>query len=404
MNIAEVAIVGAGPAGLIAAEILSANGVRVTVFDRMASPGRKLLMAGRGGLNLTSSEGFEAFVSRYGEAAPWLRPILEAFPPKMLRAWADGVGQETFIGSSGRVFPKAMKASPLLRALLKRLAAQGVEFRLRHDWLGWDEAGDLLFAADGERVAVKADATLLALGGASWPRLGSNGAWAEIVKARGVAVTSLKPANCGYLCAWSERFKTFAGQPLKNIALTFAGQSLRGEAMVTTYGIEGGGIYTLSRALREEIAVHCRATLTIDLRPDLTAADIAAKLTVAKPGQSQSNSLRKALHLAPVAVNLMREAHGIHLPKEPQALAECVKSVPLILTAPAPIARAISSAGGIALAELTEHLQLRKVPGVFAAGEMLDWEASTGGYLLTACFATGVAAAHGVLQSLARST
>ena len=400
-----VAVIGAGPAGLMAAEILSAQGLKVTVYDRMPSPGRKFLMAGRGGLNLTHSEDSESFVSRYGAAAPQLAPILAAFGPKALIAWAEGLGQKTFVGSSGRVFPKAMKASPLLRAWLIRLAAQGVELFTRHEWQGWDEDGRLQFGVQGTSVSVRADATILALGGASWPRLGSNGAWTSILKRHGIAITPLRPANCGFMLDWSEHFRsTFAGQPLKGIALSFAGRSVRAEAMVTTYGLEGGGIYALSAALRDAIAVHGSATLAIDLRPDLSLAEIAAKLAATKHGQSQSNILRKALHLAPVAVNLLREAHGVHLPKEPEALARCVKSVPLKVNAPAPIERAISTAGGIAFSELDENLMLRAIPGVFAAGEMLDWEAPTGGYLLTACFATGVAAAKGVIQSLARST
>ena len=400
-----VAVIGAGPAGLMAAEILSANGLKVTVYDRMASPGRKFLMAGRGGLNLTHSEDFESFLTRYGAAAPNLAPALAAFGPKALVAWAEGLGQKTFVGSSGRVFPKAMKSSPLLRAWLQRLATLGVELRSRHEWQGWDENGRLQFDVQGASVSVRVDATILALGGASWPRLGSNGAWTNILERRGVAIVPLRPANCGFMLAWSEYFRsTFAGQPLKGIALSFAGRTVRGEAMVTAYGLEGGGVYALSAALRDAIAAGGTATLAVDLRPDLSVAEIAAKLAAIKHGQSQSNSLRKALHLAPVAVNLLREAHGIHLPKEPEALARCLKTLPLKLTAPAPIERAISTAGGIAFSELDGNLMLRAVPGVFAAGEMLDWEAPTGGYLLTACLATGVAAAKGVIQSLARST
>jgi uncharacterized flavoprotein (TIGR03862 family) len=400
-----VAVIGAGPAGLMAADILSARGIAVTVYDRMPSPGRKFLMAGRGGLNLTHSEDFETFLSHYGAAVPSLRAILAAFPPKALLDWAHGLGQETFVGSSGRVFPKAMKASPLLRALLARLTAQGVQLRPRHDWRGWNDMGELLFRVGGDDIAVHADATILALGGASWPRLGSNGAWREILKHHGIEVTPLRPANCGFVVEWSGVFRdAFAGQPLKSIALSFAGRTIRGEAMVSAYGLEGGGVYALSAALSEEIAAKGSAVLDIDLRPDMSLADIAAKLSAAKHGQSIANILRKALHLPPVAINLLREAHGIHLPAAPEALACCVKSAPLKLTAPAPIERAISTAGGIALDEFDNNLMLHKMRGVFAAGEMLDWDAPTGGYLLTACFATGVAAANGVIQSLARST
>jgi uncharacterized flavoprotein (TIGR03862 family) len=401
----DVAIVGAGPAGLMAADILSARGLAVTVYDRMPSPGRKFLMAGRGGLNLTHSVDFESFLSRYDAAAPRLRPILAAFGPKALISWSEGLGQGTFVGSSGRVFPKAMKASPLLRALLARLAAQGTQLRTRHEWRGWDEDGCLLFRAGGKDIRVEARATILALGGASWPRLGSNGAWTEILHRRGIAVTPLAPANCGLVIDWSTPFRAaFAGHPLKGIALTFAGRTVRGEAVVTAYGIEGGVIYALSAALREEIAAKGSATFDIDLRPDLSLAEIEARLAAAKRGQSLSNILRKALHLAPVAVNLLREAHGIRLSSKPETLARCVKALPLKPIATAPLERAISTAGGIALSELDENLMLRAMPGVFAAGEMLDWEAPTGGYLLTACFATGVAAAKGVIQSFARST
>jgi uncharacterized flavoprotein (TIGR03862 family) len=401
----DVAIIGAGPSGLIAADILSARGVRVTVYDRMPSPGRKLLMAGRGGLNLTHSEDFDSFLSRYGTAAPRLQAILAAFPPKALIAWAEGLGQPTFAGSSGHVFPKAMKASPLLRALLMRLSAQGVEFRMRHEWRGWDGDNRLVFHTGGEEAAVKSDATILALGGASWPRLGSNGAWTEIMKQRGIAISPLRPANCGFAVNWSAPFRAaFAGHPLKSMALTFAKRSVRGEAIITAYGIEGGAIYALSAALRDTIAAGGSAVLDIDLRPDLTLAQITEKLGKSARGQSVSNTLRKALHLAPVAINLMREAHGVHLPNGPEALARCVKSVLLKLIATAPIDRAISTAGGVALPELDDKLMLLKLPNVFAAGEMLDWEAPTGGYLLTACFATGAVAANGVLQSLARST
>jgi uncharacterized flavoprotein (TIGR03862 family) len=397
-------VVGAGPAGLIAADILSAAGVDVAVYERMPSPGRKFLMAGRGGLNITHTEDFAAFLARYLEAAAWLRPHLEAFAPSALRAWADELGAETFVGTSGRVFPKAMKASPLLRALLQRLERQGVRFFFRHEWRGWNEVGELAFFADGKSVAISADATLLALGGASWPKLGSTGAWADILRAKGVAVAPFKPANCGFVCAWSERFKAFAGEPLKSLALSFGGQTVRGEAVIVGTGLEGGGVYALSRPLRDEIERAGFAVLGLDLRPEMAEADIAAKLKAVKKGASLSNALRKALHLPPVAINLMREAHGLHLPNDPDRLAACVKAVPLRLIAPAPIERAISSAGGIRLAELDGNLQLRKLPGVFAAGEMLDWEAPTGGYLLTACFATGAAAATRVLQSLARST
>lgn len=398
-NPPHVAIVGAGPAGLMAAESLSRRGAAVTVYDGMRAPGRKFLIAGRGGLNLTHSEDFATFLTRYGDAADWLQPYLSAFPPTAVRTWADGLGAETFIGTSGRVFPKAMRATPLLRAWLKRLQAQGVRFALSHAWTGW-KGEALSFATGTGEETVDADATVLALGGASWPRLGSTGAWTAILQARGVAISPLRPANCGFLVDWSPRFRDFAGEPLKNIALTFAGQTVRGEAQVTTYGLEGGTVYALSRDLRETIAAEGTAQPVFDLRPDLSLEAVAAKLADAKRGQSQANILRKSLHLSPVAINLMREAHGIHLPTPPDALAACVKAVPLRLTAAAPIDRAISSAGGIKRAAVTETLELSALPGVFAAGEMLDWEAPTGGYLLSACLATAIAAAEGAAKRL----
>jgi uncharacterized flavoprotein (TIGR03862 family) len=395
-----VAIVGGGPAGLMAAEILSAAGLAVTVYERMPTPGRKLLIAGRGGLNLTHSEPFDRFVSRYGAASVRLAPILEAFPPSALIAWAQSLGQEIFVGSSGRVFPKALKSSPLLRAWLARLAAQGVSLRTRHEWLGWDESGSLIFRdANAATDAVRADVTILALGGASWPKLGTDGAWGEILARRGVNIRPFRPANCGFAIAWSELFRDrFEGTPLKNIGLSFAGWAARGDAMITRYGIEGGAVYALSAALRDAIADAGRAVVDIDLRPDLSRIQIAAKLERPRPGQSTATRLRKALNLSPLAINLMRESHGIALPNDPEALAARIKSVPLTLIGTQSIDRAISTAGGVDLAALDESLMLRDVPGVYAAGEMLDWEAPTGGYLLQASFATGVAVAKSVLR------
>jgi uncharacterized flavoprotein (TIGR03862 family) len=379
----------------MAAEILSASGYRVTVYDRMPSVARKLLIAGRGGLNLSHAEPFEQFVARYGAAAPRLRPILEAFPPSALIAWAEELGQPTFIGTSGRVFPKAMKASPLLRAWLARLARQRVIIKTRHEWQGWDERWRLLFEHEGETVHAQADATMLALGGASWPRLGSTGAWADILRKRGVSVAPFRPANCGFTVAWSETFRSrFEGAPLKGIALTFCDETARGEAMVTRAGIEGGAVYALSAALRNVLERAGQATLMIDLRPDLSHTDLAAKLVRARGGDSVANFLRKTLALAPVAVNLLREVHGKDLLLDPPTLARHVKRVPLALAGTLPIDRAISSAGGIALDAVDENLMLKALPNVYAAGEMLDWEAPTGGYLLQATFATAVRAAR----------
>jgi uncharacterized flavoprotein (TIGR03862 family) len=395
-----VAILGGGPAGLMAADILSAAGLAVTVYERMPTPGRKLLIAGRGGLNLTHSEPFDRFVSRYGAASGRLAPILEAFPPSALIAWAEGLGQEMFVGSSGRVFPKALKASPLLRAWLARLAAQGVILRTRHEWLGWDEAGALMFRnASGATDIARADVTILALGGASWPKLGTDGAWGTILAQRGVSIVPFRPANCGFAIAWSPSFRDrFEGTPLKNIGLGFAGRSSRGDAMITRYGIEGGAVYALSAALRDAISDAGHAVVDIDLRPDSSPVQIAAKLEPRRPGQSTATRLRKALNLSPLAINLMREAHGITLPSDSEALAARIKSVPMTLTGTQGIDRAISTAGGIDLMALDETLMLRDLPGVYAAGEMLDWEAPTGGYLLQASFATGVAVAKSVLR------
>ncbi|MBA4011306.1 MAG: aminoacetone oxidase family FAD-binding enzyme [Phenylobacterium sp.] len=400
-SLKTIAVVGGGPAGLIAAETLSAAGAKVTLYERMPTLGRKFLMAGRGGLNLTHSEELATFVGRYGEAASWLKPMIEAFSPADLQAWAQGLGQETFVGSSGRVFPKALKASPLLRAWLARLSAQGVELRLRREWRGWDAAGGLLFAgADDAIETAVPDATILALGGASWPKLGSTGGWASLLADRGVALAPFQSANSGFDVGWSAMFaERFAGEPLKNIALTFDGRTVRGEAMIAAYGIEGGAIYALSASLREALATDGAVTLEADLTPDVSRAKLTDRLHRAAGGQSTTNLLRKAAGLSPLAINLLREAHGVDLPREPGALARAIKTAPLRLTGMRPLDRAISSAGGVTQAAVDGDLMLRAVPGVYVAGEMLDWEAPTGGYLLQACFATGVHAARSILKA-----
>ncbi|MDB5464312.1 MAG: putative oxidoreductase [Phenylobacterium sp.] len=396
-----VAVIGAGPAGLMAAEVLAEAGCAVTVYDRMPSVGRKLLMAGRGGLNLTHSEPLDRFVARFGTASPRLGPLVEAFPPQALVAWAEGLGQPTFVGSSGRVFPKSLKASPLLRAWLARLQGLGVAFRPRHDWTGWEAGGRLRFATPAGEATASPDAVVLALGGASWPKLGSTGAWADILVSAGVPVSPLRPANGGFDVAWSELFRDrFEGQPLKGVALTFGRVRVRGEAMVTRHGLEGGAVYALSAALRDAIATDGQARLWIDLRPDTPAAQLQAKLAQAPANQSAANRLRKAAHLTPLETNLLREAHGKDLPSDPAALASAIKGAPLRLTGIRPLERAISTAGGVAFSAIDEQLMLTARPGVFVAGEMLDWEAPTGGYLLQASFATGVAAARGVLKRL----
>lgn len=402
----QAAIIGAGPAGLMAAEVLARGGVRATVFDAMPSAGRKFLMAGRGGLNLTHSEPLPAFLGRYGAAAPLLKPAIDAFPPDALRAWADDLEQATFVGSSGRVFPKTLKASPLLRAWLRRLDSLGVTLRLRHRWTGWDREGRLLFTTpDGEHAV--AGTTILALGGASWPRLGSDGSWTDLLAQRGVAVAPLQPSNSGFTVVWSGLFRDrFEGQPLKNVALSSGVQTVRGEAIITRGGIEGGAVYALSAILREQINAAGKAVLHLNLRPDIAVDDLAARLSAPRGKQSISNWLRKAAGLTPVAIGLLQEV-AIAVGQKPgdlppDVLAALIQRVPVTLTGIAPITRAISSAGGIALGELDADYMIRELPGVFAAGEMLDWEAPTGGYLLQASFATGAAAGRGALKWLKR--
>jgi uncharacterized flavoprotein (TIGR03862 family) len=403
---AHVAVIGGGPAGLMAAEVLARGGARVTLYDRMPSAGRKLLLAGRGGLNLTHSEEFERLLERYGAAAPHLRAAIAAFSPADLRTWCGGLGQTTFVGSSGRVFPQAFKASPLLRAWLRRLDAARVEFKPRRLWVGWSHDGALMFDSPGGRVVVRVDATVLALGGASWPRLGSDGGWADPATGAGIEVTPLAPANCGFMAGWSDVFaKRFEGQPLKRVALSFAGHMARGEAIITCGGLEGGAIYALSAPLREAIASHGEAVLHLDLRPDLTAAELEPRLCAPRGKQSLATFLRKTVALAPVAVGLLHEA-TIASPQRlsdlaPAALAALIRAVPVRLIGVAPLASAISTAGGIAFREIDERFMLRRRPGVFMAGEMLDWEAPTGGYLLQAAFSTGAAAARGALDWLA---
>lgn len=403
----DVVVIGAGPAGLMAAEVIAQAGRCVTVYDAMPSAGRKFLMAGRGGLNLTHSEQLPAFVARYGAAMPQLAEAIETFPPDMLRAWSELLGQPTFVGSSGRVFPQAFKASPLLRAWLRRLDQSGVQFAMRYRWTGWDGEGRLLFdTSEGPRV-IAAKATVLALGGASWPRLGSDGAWVKTLAARGIDVAPLRPANCGFVVAWSDVFRNrFAGYPLKSMALSFGSQVVRGEAMITRTGIEGGAIYALSAPMRDAVVANGTATLNVALRPELNTSELIAKLSAPRGKQSLSTFLRKAVHLPPVGIALLQEtaiASGTSLASLSTAsLAGLINAVPIVLSGVAPIARAISTAGGIALDELDADYMIEKLPGVFAAGEMLDWEAPTGGYLLQASFATGAAAGRGVVKLLER--
>jgi uncharacterized flavoprotein (TIGR03862 family) len=404
----QVAIIGAGPAGLMAAETLAQGGAAVTVYDAMPSAGRKFLMAGRGGLNLTHSEPLPAFLARYREAEPSLAEAIKTFPPERLRAWCEALGQPTFVGTSGRIFPKVLKASPLLRAWLRKLDTMGVSFSMRHRWTGWDDSGRLLFQTPAGESAVEARATVLALGGASWPRLGSDGGWAELLRGKGVGVSPLKPANCGFTVYWSDIFRErFEGAPLKGIALSFAKRSVRGEAVVTREGIEGGAVYALSAELREAILRSGQATLHIALRPDISAGDLIKRLSAPRGKQTLSNWLRKAAQLSPVGIGLLQEAtvkSGTPLASlSAEELTALINAVPVQLTGVASIARAISSAGGVAFDQLDADFMVRRLPGVFAAGEMLDWEAPTGGYLLQACFATGVAAGEGAAKWLAKT-
>ncbi|MDR7231147.1 putative flavoprotein (TIGR03862 family) [Caulobacter sp. BE264] len=395
----DVAVIGSGPAGLMAAETVAKAGRSVAVFEKMPTFGRKFLMAGRGGLNLTHSEDFERFAERYGERSATLRPMLDAFTPSDLVAWAEGLGQETFVGASGRVFPKAMKASPLLRAWLARLESQGVSLRPRSTWKGWDAMGALLIEDADGRHAIRARLTILALGGASWPKLGSDAAWAPLLRVGGSEIAPFRPANCGFDVAWSEVFRDrFAGEPLKNIALRLGEARARGDAVIARYGLEGGAIYALGGAARDA-ALGRGATLTVDLRPDIPVETLERRLHAPRGGQTLANFLRKAVKLSPVEVNLLREAHGLDLPVEPAALAAAIKAAPLRLTGVQPLDRAISSAGGVRFESL-DGLTLKARPDVLLAGEMLDWEAPTGGYLLQACFATGVAAGRTALERL----
>jgi uncharacterized flavoprotein (TIGR03862 family) len=387
----DIAIIGAGPAGLMAAERLSGRGLKVTVFDGMATPGRKFLMAGRGGLNLTHSEPLAKFIMRYGDRADVVGSWLDRFSPEDLRSWADGLGAETFVGSSGRLFPKAMKASGLLRNWLRRLADAGVDFRLRHRWVGFD--GERL-RLEGEVQSVTARATVLALGGASWPKLGSDAGWAPILGARGVEIRPLKPANCGFEIAWSAHFRErAAGQPLKNIALSIDGRTVLGEMVITRNGIEGGAVYAASAALRDRLP----AVLTLDLKPQMEVDALARRLAERRKGRSLSAWLTAELNLSPLAYPLLREVTEM-VPDDAMSLARLIKAVPLKVDGTRPIAEAISSAGGIAFDAVDERLMLRALPGVFVAGEMLDWEAPTGGYLLQGCMSSGIVASDGVIE------
>ena len=395
----SIAIVGGGPAGLMAAEVLSQHGVRADVYDAMPSLGRKFLMAGKSGLNLTHAEPFERFIQRYSapEVADWLKD----FTPDDLREWARGLGVETFVGTSGRVFPVGMKASPLLRAWLKRLGENGVAVHLRQKWTGWDPSGALRFETpEGERL-VRADATVLALGGGSWARLGSTGEWVDGLRQAGVRVRELRPANCGFDVDWSEHFRTrFEGQPIKSVVLTFGDFQQQGEFIITREGVEGSLIYAASARLRDEIEAHDRAVLLLDLAPGSTQEKLTASLSKPRGSRSMSSHIERTVGLKGVKVGLLHEFVAKEDFNDPAKLAAAIKRLPVPLLRPRPLDEAISSAGGVTFDSLDAHLMLKAMPGVFCAGEMLDWEAPTGGYLLTACFASGRAAARGALAWL----
>lgn len=397
-----VTVIGGGPAGLMAAELLSQSGVAVTVYDAMRSVGRKFLLAGKGGLNITHSEPIELFLKRYGNHRSKIEPLLAAFGPDDLRKWVHELGIDTFIGSSGRVFPSEMKAAPLLRAWLHRLRTVGVTFHMQHRWLGWGDDGALRFATpDGEKQ-IRADAVILALGGGSWPKLGSNGGWVPLLQARGVEIAPLQPANCGFDVGWSDHFKErFAGHPVKTAVLHFQQFQQRGEFIITETGVEGSLIYAASALLRDEILANGRAIFHLDLAPDKTEAELRQRLAKPRGSRSMSSHLQSRGNLKGVKVGLLREIVPPADFTNPALLASAVKALPITLTTPRPLAEAISTAGGVTFASLDDRLMLHTLPGIFCSGEMLDWEAPTGGYLLTACIASGRFAAQGALAWLA---
>ena len=402
----QVAIIGAGPSGLMAAEVLSQAGIQVDIYDAMPSVGRKFLLAGIGGLNITHDEAYEIFCTRYGARQRDLQPMLDSFPPSALRAWVQGLGIATFVGSSGRVFPSQMKAAPLLRAWLNRLRNAGVRLHSRHRWLGWNEDGALRFVNPQGEMAASPQATVLALGGASWPKLGSDGAWAPWLDARGVAIAPFESANCGFETNWSEYLRThFAGAYLKSVALAFTDrhghtEKKQGELVISEHGVEGSLIYAFSGRIREAITTHGSATFALDLAPGRDAAQVSGEASVPRGSRSLSSHLKNRLGISGVKLALLHEVLAKEQMANPETLAVAIKSLPITVHAPRPISEAISTAGGVRFEELDENLMIKALPGVFAAGEMLDWEAPTGGYLLTACFATGSWAGAGVREWL----
>ena len=410
-----VAIIGGGPAGLMAAEVLAKRGVSVAVYDAMPSVGRKFLMAGKGGLNITHAEVFSDFVSRYSSSVaqstsadvsdnhhpPTIENLLHDFSPNNLREWIKGLGLDTFVGSSGRVFPTDMKAAPLLRAWLHRLRELGVTFHMRHRWLGWDQQQALRFLTPEGEISIKSDVLILALGGASWPQLGSDGAWTKFLQQRDLKIAPLRPANCGFEIEWSTYFKThYAGEPLKSVAVIVGALYKQGECVISEHGIEGGLIYAVSALLRETIDTQGFSILQLDLLPDWSLERVQKEVAHARGSRSMTSHLQSRLGLKGVKLNLLREVLGAEQMHNSDLLASSIKALPLTLKATRPISEAISTAGGIMFKELNAYLMIKKSPGIFCAGEMLDWEAPTGGYLLSACFASGHAAGLGAYEWL----
>jgi len=405
----QVAIIGGGPAGLMVAEVLSRAGVQVDVYDAMPSLGRKLLRAGIGGLNITHSEDYETFCTRYGSRQPKLQPLLDQLPPEALRAWVHGLGIDTFVGSSGRVFPTQMKAAPLLRAWLHRLRGAGVRLHVRHRWLGWNADGALRLATPNGEISIKPRATVLALGGASWPQLGSDGAWLPWLQAHGVEVAPLQSANCGFEVAWSAHLRDkFAGAELKSVALTFTDahghtEQRQGEIVISAHGVEGSLIYAFSQRLREHLNAHGSATFTLDLAPGRDAARVLAEVSHPRGSRSLSSHLQSRVGITGIKAALLHEVLSKEQLADAATLAATIKALPITVRAARPVAEAISTSGGVCFDSLDQNLMLTALPGVFVAGEMIDWEAPTGGYLLTACFATGLCAGMGVRDWLNRS-
>ena len=406
----RIAIIGGGPAGLMAAEILIQPGIPVDLYEAMPSMGRKFLVAGKGGLNITHAEAFELFLNRYGDRRPQLEPYLRVFGPAELRAWLHELGFETFVGTSGKVFPKRMKAGPILHAWLERLRQAGVNFHTRHRWLGWNPDGTLRFITTKGEKTIQSKAVILALGGGSWRKLGSDGSWVEILKERGIPIAPLKPANCGFEVDWSEHFRRrFAGEPLKAVRLTFRDSQgrvfqQRGEFVISDYGVEGSLIYAASALLRDEIEAQGQAVISLDLAPDTSEEQLAHKLGKSRGTRSISEHWRRTVGIKGLKFSLLQEFTPEGSLADPLRGAAALKALHIPLLATRPLDEAISSAGGVAFKALDQNLMIRALPGVFCAGEMLDWEAPTGGYLLTACFSTGRAAGMGVLEWLMAET